>query len=470
MACRSNDHHPPAPAHDLARSTPAGRTVPHCDVPPGDEHARAVEEYAGKIIQESRARLSPEELYLLLHAIYTHDAGYRRDAKDHPQHSRDLIVKHAAEFFVYDPHLADAIGWLCAAHGISDISKVPNAFSVDFLSRTEEFDLRFLGSVLLLADERDQGYLRVFNTRGQEWSARNEVYHVEIGPQIVKIKTKPQSENEYNQLQTVARGIQERLNNVREIVATRGIMLEQIALYPTIWASHEKVPSRPEPRATWREKGVLFILDRTVLGMQIFQEFKSQQYPVVSLPTMLMDREEMKTVLATEYACIVWVLGEDFGTHVPRTILSSVIDHTRTGGGLVLFPFVAWSVAQGINDLVEDVLPVALSGNWWEGSRQNVTQFESHPITRDIQAFSLQNTFEALSVKGDATCIIADDNSNPVLVLGQYGLGQVAYANVSSHLCMLPGTMPSPWDQDESVRRIVKRTIDWVSRDSLVRQ
>lgn len=426
----------------------------------GYSHAEAVEEYAGKIVQESKAKLSPEEIYLLLHAIYAHDVGYRSDPSTHPKRSQEMVTNMPADFFIHDRSLAEAIGWLCAAHGLSDLDEVPTVFPVDILSRTEEFDLRFLSCLLVLADEMDQGYLRVFNTRGQDDSPRNEVYHIDVGTQIVKIKTKPTSKRQYDELATIADGVQSRLDSVHEIILRRGIMLEHVRLYPLMWIPH-KGSTTESSRLQNHNASILLLLDRTTLGMDILQELRAQSRPTVTLPTMACDLNTARSVFDREYAGIVWVLGEDFVAGLPDEILSAVARNTQAGGGLILFPFVAWSFAQGINDILEEAVPVVFQGDWEEGARQKITLFEKHPISEGIRPFSMENTFEYLEVKQGCTTLVAADSGNPMLAIGAHGAGKVAYVNVSSHLCFEPRIMSSPWHESKQIRKLIVRTIDW---------
>lgn len=428
------------------------------------EHAEAVEEYAGKILLESNIILCPEELYLLLHAIYTHDTGYRKRGKDHAKASHDAIIEHPEMFFISDENLAKAIAWIALSHGLEDLSQVPSAFPVDFLSKTVEFDLQFLGAMLLLADEMDQAYLRVFNRAGQERSQRNTVYHVEIGPQIVKLKTKPDSSEQWEQLKKITTHIQRRLDGVAPILGRRGVKLEQVTLYPTVWTErpHEEEGSSSFrvlfPRST---RKMFFLLDRTVLGAQVLQrmQLEYESVNVVQVSAAHVARHPLPT--NELYSCIIWMLGEDFETPICREIMEMILKNTANGGGLVLFPFVAWSVSQGINDQVQDALPVALAGRWVEGQSQRISTIKPHPITEGIKSFTIKNTYEWLTVKRGAQSIMEGSDGTPFLVAGSFGKGKVAYINASSHLCAESREMVSPWHQSPFVGLVILKTIAW---------
>jgi hypothetical protein len=427
----------------------------------GYSHAEAVAEYASKLLEESRVAVSPEEAYLLLHAIYVHDVGYRVDPATHPEHSRAMVLETPGEFFILDAPLAEAIGWLCAAHGMNDLTDVPQAFPVDLLSRTEEFDLQFLSAVLLLADEMDQTYLRVFNVKGQKDSPRTEVYHVEIGPQIIKLKTKPSTEGQYKELKDLSVKVQLRLQGVHAILRSRGVKIEEVRLYPLVWTSHQTGASETIA-AEAVDGGLLFILDRTVFGMQMQQEFRPNGSRVV-VP-IAGDQAGLDKALEQKYESIVLVLGEDFNDPASRGLLEAVSRNTDQGGGLVLFPFVAWSVAQGLNDAIEELLPVAFMGEWREGAKQAICDFAPHPISKGVRPFTIENTYEVLAPIANCQSVVADEAGVPVVAIREVGRGRVAYVNFSSHQCRQGRAMTSPWLASSDLRILVSNTIDWTAK------
>jgi len=433
------------------------------------DHAKAVEDYAGKILEESGVRLEPEEIYLLLHAIYTHDVGYRTGAKDHAKRSHDAIVTAPESFFIHDAKLAQGIAYVVLSHAKDSNLRIPDEFPIDFLSRTKQFDLRFLGAVLSLADELDQVYLRVFNCAGQEDSPRNLVCHVEIGPQLIKLKTEPASMDDWERLNQEAQHIQRRLDDLRPILSKRGIGVEKVILYPTVWTGrspHRRMRRETDqahmPRQTQK---LLFLLDASVMGAQILQQLYLGSRPITLLPISAAHRELAAQKVEDTYSAVVWMLGEDFYTPVSNAITRAVVRNTSEGGGLVLFPFVAWSVSQGINDLLQDVLPVALTGQWSEGEKQRIGPIDNHPIANGIKPFRIQNTYEHLGLRGNGRAIMADVVGNPFLAVQHYGKGRVAYINASSHLCWRTHGMISPWQQEPLVQKIIERTLSWVCNE-----
>lgn len=430
------------------------------------EHAQAVEEYVGKILSESHIKLSPEEVYLLVHSIYIHDVGYRAFSKTHAQQSYEMITNRPESFFINDLQLAKAIALIGLTHGINDFSQIPTSFPIDFLSKTVEFDLRFLGSLLLVGDELDQGYLRVFERPGQYSSHRQNICHIEIGPQIIKIKTQPDSRKQWAKLRVVTDQMQKRLDSVSEVLRKRGIKLEKIDLYPIIWAegAHlEQVESLPlhQPRKKGQDH-LLFLLDRTVLSAEILQRIRVKSTSINVVPISIGPLEVHPLPPSLHYSGIIWTLGEDFSYPITIDLLKMVVQNTTNGGGLLLFPFVAWSVSQGINEIVQELLPVSLKGNWYEGHIQNISHFEGHPITNRVEPFTIENTYEILDVKSDAQCLISDSNGNPFLTIGSYGKGRIAYFNACTHLCFEPRTFISPWQQNPAVPQLIMNTISWI--------
>ncbi|MFX0202756.1 MAG: hypothetical protein ACFFCW_42170 [Candidatus Hodarchaeota archaeon] len=430
------------------------------------EHAEAVEEYVAKILLESKVKLSPEEIYLILHSVYAHDVGYRISEKDHAKHTHDMITKNSDKFFIHDRNLAEAVALISLAHDIDDINMIPENFPIDFLNKTDEFDLRFLGALLRIADELDQGYLRVFNRIGEETSLRANVYHVEIGPQIIKLKTKPKTRDDWNNLKEITDYIQTQLDVIKEIISKRGIKLEQVSLYPTVWTKtrHPREEERTVDQVYHEYKGrVLCLMDRSLLGAEILEEFQTIYESAIVTPVDY-ELSIENPAPSQPYSTIVWVLGECFDKPLSKEFAKKLIKNTANGGGLVLFPFVAWSVSQGLNDKVEDLLPVKLFGLWAEGTKQEMSKFVQHDITHGIGPFIIENTYEKLVGKPETQCLIMDSKDNPFLTIGSFGKGRVAYLNVSSHYCFVPGyKMISPWKQSSELREIVIRTIKWVS-------
>jgi hypothetical protein len=431
------------------------------------EHAVAVEEYIGKILLEAKVVVSPEEAYLLLHSIYTHDVGYRKEAKSHARHSHDLILRDPASFFINDTQLAKAIALVVLCHGQDDLTGIPSAFAVDFLSKTTEFDLRFLGALLLMADEMDQGYLRVFNRTGHEDGPRSKVYHIEIGPQIVKVKTSPATEREWQELKGIVERVQARLDSVAGVLRSRGIKLEQVSLYPTGWAEEGRHKDRLERidakkvATNHSSRKVLFLLDRTVLGAEILQRVQVLSPDLTVLPVSSAVGAPVSLSEAT-FDCVVLLLGEDFEIGLHASAVNIILENTRQGGGLLAFPFVAWSSAQGINDTLQECIPVELNGRWWEGREHMVTSLKPHPITDHVQPFQIENTYERLRVKPSADCLVRDSEGEPVVVVGTFGKGRVAYLNFCSHLCQEQRIMRSPCQQSPAVGTIVTNAMSWV--------
>lgn len=434
----------------------------------GFEHAEAIEEYISKILYESKVRLSPEETYLLLHSIYLHDIGYRIGKKEHSRNTYKMITQNPERFFIYDKDLAEGLALICLSHGIDDLSHIPNDFAIDFLNKTKEFDLRFLGSLLRLGDEMDQGYLRVFNRKGQQESPRNNVYHIEIGPQIIKLKTKPLNKYDWEELKKIRDTIQMRLEQTKEILYRSGIKLEHVFLYPTVWAEEPKhiiAEKDTVPKSPKDTRPILFLLDGTVLGYDFFQAFQIESKSTAVIPiyyTSPLTKQPFP--VKSSYSAIVLFNGESYNEQLPSAFAEKIEENTKKGGGLVLFPFMAWSVSQGINDMIENLMPVDFTGSWHENKSQYISKIESHDITSGIKSFTINNTYEELKVKKGAKCLIADLYSNPFLTICSYGKGRVAYINTSSHLCYQFSQgekMISPWQQSVDLRNIILQTLKW---------
>lgn len=450
---------------EMVKMAPAGAKMWLKDLGKNDfEHAQAIEDYISKILFESKVKLTPDEAYLLLHSIYLHDIGYRADAENHYQKSYDMIIQNPEKYFIHDQYVAEAIAQICLAHGIDDLKSIPTTFPIDFLSKTTQIDLRYLGALLRLGDEMDQGYLRVFNRKGQQESPRVNVYHIEIGPQIIKLKTKPSSQLEWEALKSISDGIQSRLEQMQELLVNRGIKLDHVFLYPTVWIDRSCETSTDMSSQIIKKK-VVFLLDGTILGSDILQYFQTEQNSSIEVVPIYYElMEHLPPALYSHCDAIFLFMGESFQEALASNLVAKIEENTKNGGTLVTFPFLSWSISQGINDAIENLIPISFAGEWHENAPHNITKFEKHDITKDIKSFNIMNTYESLQLKSGAECLIRDFYNGPFLSIWPYGRGKVAYLNTSSHLCYERGrgaTMLSPWQQSNDLRNIIIRTLKW---------
>lgn len=436
----------------------------------GFYHSCTVEDYLGKIIQQSNATISPEESYLLLHSIYLHDLGYLKDPKNHPQETYDLIKYNYQNFHIYDKYLAKALAIICLAHGQCDLSKIKIDFPIDILNKTETFDLRFLGSLLRLADDLDEGYLRILYIKGQEESHRSYITHIDIGPQLIKIKSRPNSKTEWEKVEDTRTYIQNRLDEMKEILGQRSIKIEEIQMYPRTWSEDKTSSIKYRKRATdisiKGKKDVLFLFDHSQLGLEIMRDVQVNCSSLTLNPIYLEKIKNIPMALEAQYPAIICILGEDFENPLHDALINKIIQNTSNGGGLILFPFVAWSALEGINDRLEDLLPVTLKDGWHEASLQSVSYFSNNYITKGIKEFKIRNTYEILELKNGSECICKDSKDNPFIVIGSYREGKVAYLNISTHSCLNGKKQPTlNLNESPSLRKLLFRTIKWACGD-----
>jgi len=166
----------------------------------GVEHSRRLEDYLNRLIlDEFKKKLKPAEIFLLLYAVYLHDIGYRNEkgvieSHDHPLRSRKYILKDPRKYlFDRFPPMqkgelslaAQAVATVCYGHAhesVCPLRDISNDFGDQNLCQ-KGLNLRRLASLLRLADEMDQAYIRLGHLR-------NSISLLAISPGIVRMHWK----------------------------------------------------------------------------------------------------------------------------------------------------------------------------------------------------------------------------------------------------------------------------------------
>lgn len=148
----------------------------------GIEHSQRIENNLDKLIpDEFKKKLSPAEIFILLYAVYLHDIGYRLksgeiESRGHPLRSKEYILNDPDKYLFGQfkrmnsdelPLAAQSVAEVCYGHAhesIYPLKSIPNDFPDACLS-SERLNLRRLAALLWLADEADQVYIRLGDTR-----------------------------------------------------------------------------------------------------------------------------------------------------------------------------------------------------------------------------------------------------------------------------------------------------------------
>lgn len=157
----------------------------------GYEHSERLEGYLDSLTKKIRDTnsISPEDLFILLCAIYMHDIGYKHNnnvvSEGHAKRSRDMILANPSEYCLGDfpifdekyPRVAAAVGCVCYGHSLKvSLDEIPDLFP-DQVFASKQIRLRKLTALLRLADEADDPYIR---SQSSHLSLRNKIPLVKI--------------------------------------------------------------------------------------------------------------------------------------------------------------------------------------------------------------------------------------------------------------------------------------------------
>ena len=208
------------------------------------------------------------------------------------------------------------------------------------------------------------------------------------------------------------------------------------------------------------ESGLLFLIDRSSLGTQLVDLCRERiTSNVFSISFGLVKQLDIPEDVT--FSVIIIVLGEDFNIPLSRQIIDKIIVNTNKGGGLILFPFTAWSVNNYLNADLQKVIPVFFNKDWFEEKKQDLLKKEQHSITKDLKKFNILNTYERLYLKSDARCLVEDSEGIPLLAVSRFGKGKVAYLNISSYSHNKEDLPISPLKQKKELEKLILNTIKW---------
>jgi len=141
----------------------------------GYEHSERLEGYLDILTKKLREneKITPDEVFILLCAVYMHDIGYRCDdgtikPKGHQKRSQKMILAnpskyHFGDFPSFDgkySRAAEAVGLVCYGHSMDVPLEEINDDFPDQVFETNSLNLRKLTALLRMADEADDPYIR----------------------------------------------------------------------------------------------------------------------------------------------------------------------------------------------------------------------------------------------------------------------------------------------------------------------
>jgi hypothetical protein len=166
------------------------------------------------------------------------------------------------------------------------------------------------------------------------------------------------------------------------------------------------------------------------------------------------------------------------------------------GGSLLLFPFVAWSIAQGALERLGKIVPVQLTSNpkFSMSSARNRSlaallkdrlfelpsdfafeedeyrEYDPKDLRNGIEAnisnrFGISHTFEHLDVHPDAELVWKDTLDNPFFVRTIVKGAKIAYLNTCCHSCLEPEisrAIQSPLATSDEFRELIICALQWL--------
>jgi len=206
----------------------------------GFGHSKSIESYLNRLVPlQVRNKLSPAEIYLLLCAVYLHDVGHKINPEDHINSGAQDIEKNYPKYGFRNEYVAYAVSQICRAHGPEKdypIGKFEHRFSISGLPDfPRRLDLRFLGSLLRIADEIDSAYDRVMGRGHPSKDLRCSILNVDIDTKLwlIVFQTKPSSSFEWIKLDWMRRHVQERLNDLVDIFDGKGLRYHENSIIMT---------------------------------------------------------------------------------------------------------------------------------------------------------------------------------------------------------------------------------------------
>ena len=200
--------------------------------------------------------------------------------------------------------------------------------------------------------------------------------------------------------------------------------------------------------ADLRSKKILIVSDSSAFSYQLFSLLNDfcetvhlitvWQYQSAGRSQLLFD-----DLLELKHDLVILFLGDSFAFPLPDGLRQKLIRTAKSGGSLLMFPFLAWALAQGFYPELESIVPVRLAAEprrdqlWLKSSRiissgdlsalndesfienQYVTVAATgrHSILTGLpKDFGFIHSFEFVELKEDASPVLSDTMGNPILV------------------------------------------------------
>lgn len=176
------------------------------------------------------------EIFLLLYAVYLHDIGRSEDEHHHEKKTYHKILDNPERYGLKNEFEGNAVAEVCYGHAKESekpIKSIRTDYGINGLSN-KPLNLQFLAALLRIADEVDNAYTRVRGIKGQKGSTRNLIRYIHFDTSHWRIvfQSEPHNWKEWNELIRIRDHTQTRLDEIGDILDSKGIFYYQIWLDP----------------------------------------------------------------------------------------------------------------------------------------------------------------------------------------------------------------------------------------------
>ncbi len=215
--------------------------------------------------------LDKSEIFLLLYAVYLHDIGRSDDEIHHEKRAYDKIMSSPETYKLNNKFEASSVAEICYGHAKEaekPIKSINSNYGIAELC-DRPLDLQFLAALLRLADEVDNAYTRVQGVKNQKGSVRNLIRFIKFDTSrwIIEFQNEPVTWKDWNELNRIQQYTQTRLDEIKIILQSKGLLYHQILLEPKNFSKNQT----PIPKDVESEKlrqSVANLLNKPILNKE----------------------------------------------------------------------------------------------------------------------------------------------------------------------------------------------------------
>ncbi len=244
---------------------------------------------------------------------------------------------------------------------------------------------------------------------------------------------------------------------------------------------------------------ILFLSDQSPLAHNLASALRHSGFETVFLPFWLYSMpSRLELILGSfkesSFGLVISFLGDSFGLPMPSRLTDFVVSCHRRGTPILLYPFLAWSMRQGLYRSLTGICPVELInlqaatpvafdpmqilGEFRRGDFRWLLKFDAFAEDQYVEyepqdcknsfaegidsRFGLSHSFEYLRPREGADAFWADTAGNPFVVAMQSDTGRTCYVNTCCHVCMSPIAVTSPLEASKEFGILQRNVLRWL--------